>query len=614
MTEQGNQHIEEILKKNKIISTNDNLYDIKFSYLIHHINQALKAHHMFSKDSDYIVSNNQVIIIDEFTGRAMEGRRFGDGLHQAIEAKEGIVVQQESQTLAAITFQNFFRMYDKISGMTGTASTEANELDDIYNLKVFSIPTHKPINRKDYDDSIYRTAKEKNDAIIKQVEQCVKKKQPILIGTASIEQSETISKLLQRSKIKHVVLNAKNHEQEADIIAEAGSLGAVTIATNMAGRGTDIVLGGNLELRIQKALQKHGEERDNKDIIQKLQQDYEQEKQEVINTGGLFVLGTERHESRRIDNQLRGRSGRQGDNGETKFYLSLEDNLMRVFGSEKLSGILKTLGLTDGQEISHPLINRSLSRAQSKVEAQNYEVRKTLLKFDNVVNEQRKIIYSQRKEVINKEDIISIVKKMYQELNKDLINAHINNKTHKAHWDTKNLENILNRLYNRDLRLIEYSEKEGILVDDIIKYVDDIAGNIITAKEEKYGHELISSLYKRIIVITIDELWKDHLLALDNLRQGINLRAYGQKDPLNEYKRESLQSFNEMLDNIKQKVINIIVRSKISTDMDHNNVLGGGSEVMFNHHQNSDIFQNVSRNSPCPCNSGRKYKHCHGKI
>ena len=622
LTESGNESLDKILIQEGFINKESSVYDIENVTLVHHINQALKAHKLFHKDTDYLVKDNQVIIIDEFTGRMMEGRRFSDGLHQALEAKEKVTIQPENQTLASITFQNYFRLYNKLSGMTGTALTEAEEFMDIYGLGVISVPTNMPVTRVDSDDEIYRTSEEKYEAIINNVVECNSRNQPVLVGTVSIEKSEILSKLLKSKKINHNVLNARYHEKEAEIIEKAGQPGAVTIATNMAGRGTDIQLGGNVEDTTQ------------------LTNDQIDLKKQVINSGGLFVIGTERHESRRIDNQLRGRSGRQGDPGESKFYLSLEDDLMRIFGSDRLDSILQRLGLDDGEAIVHPWINTALERAQKKVESRNFDIRKNLLKFDNVMNDQRKVIFDQRLEILEQEDLTETVKDMRQEVLFNLLNNSIPEKTFVDDWDGDKLEKDINRIFTIKLPIKNWMEKDGVDSDYIREKTLQEVENEYDKKSIEFGKDLIKNLEKTIVLQSIDQNWKDHLGQLENLRQIVGLRGYGQRDPLSEYKSESFSLFEELLDNFREDVTRILFHIRMASNeglskINKNNTInqkalkeqnpenindGKVNKTVTIRKNNQQIDPNdpstwgkVGRNDLCPCGSGKKYKHCHGK-
>tara|TARA_B100000029_G_scaffold270126_1_gene265444 strand:+ start:96 stop:2750 length:2655 start_codon:yes stop_codon:yes gene_type:complete len=621
LTEEGNERLDKILIDKGFLDNKSSIYDIENVALVHHINQALKAHKLFHKDTDYLVKDNQVIIIDEFTGRMMEGRRFSDGLHQALEAKENVHIQPENQTLASITFQNYFRLYDKLSGMTGTALTEAEEFMDIYGLGVVSVPTNVPIMREDSDDEIYRTEEEKYEAIIKNILKCHKKNQPVLVGTVSIEKSEILSKLLKSKNIKHNVLNARYHEQEAQIISQAGKPGSVTIATNMAGRGTDIQLGGNPE------------------NLENNEKNTEELKKSVIESGGLFVIGTERHESRRIDNQLRGRSGRQGDPGESKFYLSLEDDLMRIFGSDRLDTILQRLGLDEGEAIVHPWINTALERAQKKVESRNFDIRKNLLRFDDVMNDQRKVIFEQRLEILTQSDLSEIVKDMRHEILFDILDQSIPEKTFIDDWDADKLDKDIKRVFSIQLPIHKWFEEDGIdsdiIRDKLIQRIDIEYDN----KSKEFGEDLLKNLEKTIILQSIDQNWKDHLGQLENLRQIVGLRGYGQRDPLSEYKSESFGLFEELLNNFREDVTRILFHIRMASDESLNKI---NQESIIDHkalkenvspdsrmkkknktirtrNNNEPINPNdpstwgkVGRNSPCPCRSGKKYKNCHG--
>ena len=588
LTDVGIDNIEKMSIKTGILK-NNNFYDPQNLNLVHHINQALKANLLFQKDKDYIVKDNQIKIIDEFTGRILEGRRFSDGLHQAIEAKENVEIQKENQTLASITYQNFFRLYQKLAGMTGTAMTEAEELFDIYKLKVISVPTNKEMIRKDFNDQIFRTEEEKNYAILNKVKECNAKGQPVLVGTTSIENSEKMSKIFKKNKLNHNVLNAKQHEKEANIIAEAGKTGMITIATNMAGRGTDIQLGGNKNLFVNM--------NDNKDKIEEIKI----EKEKVKNQGGLFIVGTERHESRRIDNQLRGRSGRQGDPGSSVFYISLEDDLMRIFGGGSIDGMLKKLGLKENESINHPWINKAMERAQQKVEARNFEIRKTLLKFDDVMNDQRKIIFGQRIEVLKNSDIKKMVLSFLDELNKNLESAHQN---YTKSNDFKVFSNEIKSSYGNafdDKKIEEFSKME----------TKDISKSLVNFFQEKRNERIKTlgdnqniEIEKRIFLQIMDFLWRSHLQYLEQLRQVIGLRSYGQKDPLAEFRRESFELFENLLFKIKTETIKFLINTSVVIQ-----------EKQDETQKNTFIKKKkISRNEPCSCGSGKKYKHCHGKV
>ena len=640
LTELGVEHVEQLLVDNGTISEGS-LYDINNVTIVHHVNQALRAHKLFVRDADYIVQDDKVIIIDEFTGRMMEGRRYSEGLHQALEAKEKAHIQNENQTLASITFQNYFRLYEKLAGMTGTAMTEAEEFGDIYKLEVVNIPTNVPPQRIDADDEVYRTASEKYDSIIELIRDAQKRGQPVLVGTVSIEKSEHLADLLKANKIKHSVLNARYHEQEAQIIGQAGRAGAITIATNMAGRGTDIQLGGNLEMRI-------ADENATGEKAEAITAEVAAEKEKVFAAGGLYVVGTERHESRRIDNQLRGRSGRQGDAGASKFFLSLEDDLMRIFGSERMDGMLRKLGLEDGEAIVHPWINKALEKAQQKVEARNYDIRKNLLKFDDVMNDQRKVIYEQRKDLMRTDDVSEDVADMRHDVVTGLVKRHIPEKAHVEQWETEALKIELQRVLNMELPIDEWAKEEGVAEVEIEERVLDAANRKMAEKAVNYGRELWRMVEKNLLLQLLDQHWKEHLLALDHLRQGIGLRAYGQKDPLNEYKLEAFNMFEGMLGTFREQVTTMLFHVELqleqqvqqpiapmraSTDLaeQHLDPVTGENEmaemesqtparaetdgeVMELDPDNPATWGKVPRNKACPCNSGKKYKHCHGKT
>jgi preprotein translocase subunit SecA len=653
LTDIGVENVEKLLKERGLIEENSSLYDVNYVSLVHHTNQALKAHKIFKNEIDYIVKNNSVVIIDEFTGRMQEGRRFSDGLHQALEAKEGVKVRNENQTLASITFQNYFRLYKKLGGMTGTALTEATEFEEIYGLRVVEIPTNQSVSRIDEDDEIYKTEAAKYDAIVKAIEEAHAKKQPILVGTISIEKSEYLSKLLHKHKLPHNVLNAKYHEQEAEIISQAGVPGAITIATNMAGRGTDIKLGGNPDMIVEKFLEseaaKNLSEEKVKQKISEIEAKAEADKKIAIEAGGLFVLATERHESRRIDNPLRGRSGRQGDAGRSKFFLSLQDDLMRIFGSEKLQGMLSTLGLKDDEAIFHPWITKTLAKAQHKVEMRNYEIRKNLLKYDDIVNQQRKVIFSLRHEIISRDDISQKISKYRSEVNSDLVEDCIPKNAYQDAWEVDALEKEISRIYGIKLNLKAEAAKDGITEKEILGLIDSETHEIFTAKENLYGAEIIRQIERQIFLITLDSEWKDHLLSLDKLRNGINLRAYAQKDPLIEYKKEAFEIFEEMMLRMEEQIvsrlshvqlnmeegadksINLIARSPkqkmfetrndpslAKSEADITKSITSVSPIRTNidpqnrDANNPETWGDVGRNEVCPCGSSKKFKHCHG--
>ena len=626
LTEAGTEKIEQLLQEKELVS-GEGMYDSQNISVVHHVNQALRAHKLFTRDVDYMVRNDMVVIIDEFTGRAMEGRRYSDGLHQALEAKEFVTVQNENQTLASITFQNYFRLFPKLAGMTGTAMTEASEFAEIYALDVVEIPTNTDVNRQDEDDEVYRTENEKWSAIIDLIEDCRKRGQPALVGTVSIEKSEILSNLLKKKRIEHQVLNARFHEQEAQIIAQAGAPGAVTIATNMAGRGTDIQLGGHAEMRI--ANETDGNDTARESIIRS---EVIEEKDKVIGANGLYVIGTERHESRRIDNQLRGRSGRQGDPGASKFFLSLEDDLMRIFGSERMDGMLKKLGLEEGEAIIHPWINKALEKAQQKVEARNFDIRKQLLKYDDVMNDQRKVIYEQRREIMNAEDVNATVTDMRHEVIESLVNKTIPPGTYHEQWDLDTLVAESAGTLNLDEDIPLWAEEEGVADQEILERLLEASNRRLAEKAANYGSELFRMAEKSILLQVIDQQWKEHLLALDHLRQGINLRAYAQRDPLNEYKREAFNLFDEMLESVRHTITGALSNLEIQLDNDEmrsqqnsaedyaiREVNEGPKRLLNTARQELDpndpsTWGKVPRNAPCPCGSGRKYKHCCGKL
>jgi preprotein translocase subunit SecA len=645
LNEDGINKIEELLRQNKIIEENSGLYDFDNMYLVHYVSQALRAHILFNKDVDYLLKDNKVMIIDEFTGRIMDGRRYSEGLHQALEAKEHVEIQNENQTLASITFQNYFRLYDKLAGMTGTAMTEAPELKDIYNLDVVAVPTHHQVKRKDHDDEIYGNKKDKYEAILNQIRTCHTKGQPVLVGTISIEKSEELAELLKKNNIPHNVLNAKFHEQEAHIIAQAGRFGSVTIATNMAGRGTDIMLGGNPEMLLEQMGDIAEKDRDR--TLAKIKSDTAIEKQKVKDAGGLFIIGTERHESRRIDNQLRGRSGRQGDPGETKFYLSLDDDLMRIFASERVSGILRTLGLKDGEAIHHPMISRSLEKAQQKVEGHHYDTRKNLLKFDDVMNDQRKVVYAQRNEIMLSETVEDSFIAMADQVIESTVIRFIPHGVYREEWDIEGLIKESSRIFDVEIPEKMISESD-INEEGIIQNIKGLVRDLYAKKEKEFGKEMMNNATRYILLNTLDQVWKDHLHYLDHLRQGISLRAYGQKDPLNEYKREAFALFEKMLDQIQELFVARITHLYIDSSTNQDMVRLTNRKLENIHETREDpAFQRfntgtsvevpyqpakayidpkdrvsndpsswgkIARNESCPCGSGKKYKHCHGKA
>ncbi len=631
-TEAGHEKIENLLTEAGLLDENASLYDAANIGLMHHVTAALRAHVLFQRDVDYMVQDNQIVIVDEFTGRSMPGRRWSEGLHQAVEAKEGVKIQNENQTLASITFQNYFRLYNKLSGMTGTADTEAFELNSIYGLEVVVIPTHKEMQRKDEADRIYLTGQEKFQAILEDIQDCQKREQPVLVGTASIESSELLSGLLNKAKIKHEVLNAKFHEKEAQIIANAGRPGAVTIATNMAGRGTDIVLGGSLEAELEELPEDASEE-----TREKIRADWMNRHDKVLAAGGLHIIGTERHESRRIDNQLRGRSGRQGDPGSTRFYLSLEDNLMRIFASERMAGLMQKLGMEEGEAIEHPWVTRAIENAQRKVEGHNFDIRKQLLEFDDVANDQRKVVYEQRNELMAAEDVSEAITSMRETVINDTISIYIPPNSIDEQWDVSGLEQALRDEYALELDISDWLENDDSLHEESLRErILEEAEKAYKAKEETVGEELMRHFEKAVMLQTLDSQWKEHLAQMDYLRTGINLRGYAQKDPKQEYKRESFTLFTTMLDNIKHEVIRIISRVQVRAPEDVDAVdqqRRQSGDVQYQHDDAQKMGQQeaeeeapqaaqpytrdgskVGRNDPCPCGSGKKFKHCHGAI
>ena len=630
LTDLGSETVEQMLREAGLL-TEDNLYDISNISLVHHVQQSLRARVLYTRDVDYIVRDGKVVIIDEFTGRMMEGRRYSEGLHQALEAKEQVTVERENQTLASITFQNYFRLFPKLAGMTGTAMTEADEFEEIYKLEVVEIPTNVPVARDDQDDEVYRSAAEKYEAVAKLIEECRERGQPVLVGTTSIEKSEIISALLTKKKITHNVLNARFHEQEAKIVAQAGAPGAITIATNMAGRGTDIKLGGNYEMRVQLE-----PDADPEQIRAEIAANHDA----VKAAGGLFVIGTERHESRRIDNQLRGRSGRQGDPGGSRFFLSLEDDLMRIFGSDRMGGMLQRLGLQEGEAIVHPWINKALEKAQKKVETRNFDMRKNVLKYDDVMNDQRKEVYAQRREFMAAESVSGVVAEMREDMIASLVSARIPEKAFAEQWESAELADDIKRLLGLDLPIVDWAAEEGIDETGIRERIVAAAEAAAAAKAAQFGPELTNYIEKSVLLQTLDHVWKEHLLALDYLRQGIGLRSYGQRDPLNEYKREAFSLFNGLLDELRQRVTHVLAHVTVTeappappTPMAESHSPPGGMTgglalaepvVRAAAHQplsagqvdpaRPETWAGTPRNAPCPCGSGKKYKYCHGRV
>lgn len=677
LTDSGNEAIEALLRDAGLLKGDADLYDASSATLVHHVTQALRAHTLYQRDKDYIVKDNEVIIIDEFTGRMMPGRRYSEGLHQALEAKEKAHVQPENQTLASITFQNYFRLYDKLAGMTGTASTEADEFLEIYNLSVVDIPTNIPVSRIDEDDEVYRTEDEKYRAIIAEIADCHRRGQPVLVGTTSIEKSEQLSafmsnrdviakiadsidgrvkelkvgkddKIIQEMSelsaymrtlaktagknpaIPHQVLNARFHEQEAFIVAQAGIPSGVTIATNMAGRGTDIKLGGSAEMRILKELgdMEVGMERDAKE--QAIRADIEVLKQKAIAAGGLYVIGTERHESRRIDNQLRGRSGRQGDPGRSKFFLSLQDDLMRIFGSERMDSMLQRLGLQDGEAIIHPWINKAVEKAQGKVEARNFDMRKNILKYDNVMNDQRKVVFEQRRDFMSQENVVETINEMRHEIVNDLIDKHIPKDAYPEQWKTEELKFAIRHVLNMDIPVDEWAKEEGIADEEMRERLHKLSEEAYTKRREHNTPDVMNQVEKQVLLQTLDHLWREHIVTLDHLRQVVGWRGYAQRDPLNEYKAEAFELFDRMIGDLREHVTGQLMRVEVVFEPEqlspppmiasHANPFTGEDEMAqyvdpaLRDPQNPATWGKVGRNDPCPCGSGKKYKHCHGQF
>jgi preprotein translocase subunit SecA len=639
-TEAGNEYVENRLLAAGVLPEGQTLYDPESTTIVHHVTQALRAHKLFQKDVNYIVRGDEVVLIDEFTGRMMAGRRLSDGLHQAIEAKEGVKVQPENVTLASVTFQNYFRLYEKLAGMTGTAATEAEEFAEIYRLGVVEVPTNRPVARKDDHDQVYRTAREKYEGIIKEIRKAHEKGQPILVGTTSIEKSEMLSEMLKKEGVPHNVLNARQHEQEAYIVAEAGKPGAVTIATNMAGRGTDIQLGGNVEMKVMAALaadpQAHPDE-----LRARIEAEHAEDKRRVIEAGGLYVLGTERHESRRIDNQLRGRSGRQGDPGRSTFFLSLEDDLMRIFGSERLDKVLSSLGMKEGEAIIHPWVNKSLERAQAKVEGRNFDIRKQLLKFDDVMNDQRKAIFSQRLDIMQADDLEEIVQDMRHQVVDDLIDDYMPPKSYPEQWQTAELSEALREKLNLDLPIADWAAEEGVDQDAMRDRVVEATDKLAAEKAEAFGPETMRSIEKQLLLQTIDTKWREHLVTLEHLRSVVGFRGYAQRDPLSEYKTEAFQLFGTLLDGLRTEVSQKLAQVRPLTQEEQEAMLrqfaaqqaalqapvaaaaatpaatpGTPRVPLIAGFDEADArtWGNPGRNDPCPCGSGDKFKHCHGKL
>jgi len=637
-SEEGTEKLENLLRQAGLLK-GASLYDIENVAIVHHVNNALKAHKLFQRDKDYIVRNDEIVIIDEFTGRMMPGRRYSEGQHQALEAKEKVQIQPENQTLAQITFQNYFRMYDKLAGMTGTAQTEAEEFGNIYGLDVVEVPTNLPIQRTDEDDEVYRTFEEKYKAIIAEIADAQKRGQPVLVGTTSIEKSEYLADLMRKQGFKDFqVLNARYHEQEAYIVAQAGVPGAVTIATNMAGRGTDIQLGGNPEMRVERELGEveHGPERDAK--AEAIREEIKQLKEKALAAGGLYVIATERHESRRIDNQLRGRSGRQGDPGRSKFYLSLQDDLMRIFGSDRMDSMLQKLGLKEGEAIVHPWINKALERAQKKVEARNFDIRKNLLKYDDVLNDQRKVIFEQRLELMESPNISETVSDMRREVIEDLVEKHIPERAYAEQWDAAGLKERTAALLNLDMPIEDWVKEEGIGEDNIRERLTEASNAAFTEKTERFGPDIMHYVERSVVMQTLDHLWREHIVNLDHLRSVIGFRGYAQRDPLQEYKSEAFELFTSLLNNLREAVTAQLMRVELvqqapaepeppfmqahhldpNTGEDDFAPAYLASEVVVapenRNPADPSTWGHVGRNEACPCGSGKKFKHCHGAF
>jgi preprotein translocase subunit SecA len=649
-TEEGNEAIEEILQKAGILPEGQSLYAPESTTIVHHVNQALRAHKLFFKDQHYVVLNGEVMLVDEFTGRMMKGRRLSDGLHQAIEAKEGVQIKPENVTYASVTFQNYFRLYDKLGGMTGTAATEAEEFREIYGLGVVEVPTNRPVARIDEDDQVYRTAREKYDGILKSIKEANGKGQPILVGTTSIEKSEQLSALLKAEAIPHNVLNARQHEQEAKIVADAGKLGAVTIATNMAGRGTDIKLGGNVEFKVMEAIAATPEG-DHVAIRTQIEADHTDEEEAVKAAGGLFVLATERHESRRIDNQLRGRSGRQGDPGRSSFFLSLEDDLMRIFGSERLDKVLSTLGMKEGEAIVHPWVNKSLEKAQAKVEGRNFDIRKQLLRFDDVMNDQRRAIFEQRMEIMQADHVSDVAMDMRHQVISDLVDLNMPPKSYSDQWDTRALRESCREMLNLDLPIADWAAEEGVDQNALMERVIEASDKMMAEKTEAFGSSTMATIEKQVLLQAIDSKWREHLLRLEHLRSVVNFRGYAQRDPLNEYKTEAFQLFEQLLNTLREQVTQQLSRIRPVTREEQEEMMRqmlaaqgaaqGAAQIKATapppveakspaaapaaavqrvpilagfDEGDPTTWGNPGRNDACPCGSGEKFKHCHGRV
>ncbi|WP_391480741.1 preprotein translocase subunit SecA [Nereida sp. NH-UV-3] len=632
-SEEGNEWLEQRLREGGLLDAEQTLYDPESVTLVHHVNQALSAHKLFTKDKDYIVRDGEVILIDEHTGRMMPGRRMSDGLHQAIEAKEGVAIQPENVTLASVTFQNYFRLYSKLGGMTGTAKTEEEEFGEIYKLGVVEVPTNRPIQRVDEHDQVFRTSDEKYKAVVDALKAANANGQPVLVGTTSIEKSEYISQVLTAEGIEHNVLNARQHEQEAQIIAKAGRLGAVTLATNMAGRGTDIQLGGNVDMQVMEALAEKPDA-DPEALRAEIEASVADEKAKVLAAGGLYVLATERHESRRIDNQLRGRSGRQGDPGRSSFFLSLEDDLMRIFGSERLEAVLSRLGMAEGEAIVHPWVNKSLEKAQAKVEGRNFDIRKQLLKFDDVMNDQRKVIFNQRLEIMQSRDVSEITKDMRDQVIEDLVDEFMPPKTYADQWDTQTMQAQAIERLGLDLPIVDWADEEGVDDEIILERIEEAADAMMAEKSEQFGEDSMRSIEKQLLLNTIDTKWREHLIALEHLRSVVGFRGYAQRDPLNEYKTDSFQLFEALLDGLRGDVTQKLAQIRPLTEEEQQAMMAqmaaqqaqlqapadavpaSDNENAVDGFVESDptTWGNPSRNDSCPCGSGKKFKHCHGRV
>ncbi|WP_438959728.1 preprotein translocase subunit SecA [Nereida sp.] len=632
-SEEGNEWLEQRLREGGLLDAEKTLYDPESVTLVHHVNQALSAHKLFTKDKDYIVRDGEVVLIDEHTGRMMPGRRMSDGLHQAIEAKEGVAIQPENVTLASVTFQNYFRLYSKLGGMTGTAKTEEQEFGEIYKLGVVEVPTNRPIQRVDEHDQVFRTFDEKYKAVVDALKAANANGQPVLVGTTSIEKSEYISQVLTAEGIEHNVLNARQHEQEAQIIAKAGRLGAVTLATNMAGRGTDIQLGGNVDMQVMEALAEKPDA-DPEALRAEIEASVADEKAKVLAAGGLYVLATERHESRRIDNQLRGRSGRQGDPGRSSFFLSLEDDLMRIFGSERLEAVLSRLGMAEGEAIVHPWVNKSLEKAQAKVEGRNFDIRKQLLKFDDVMNDQRKVIFNQRLQIMQSRDVSGITKDMRDQVIEDLVDEFMPPKTYADQWDTQTMQAQAIERLALDLPIVDWADEEGVDDEIILERLEEAADAMMAEKSQQFGEDSMRSIEKQLLLNTIDTKWREHLIALEHLRSVVGFRGYAQRDPLNEYKTDSFQLFEALLDGLRGDVTQKLAQIRPLTEEEQQAMMAQmaaqqaqlqapADAVPASDNENAvegfvesdpTTWGNPSRNDSCPCGSGKKFKHCHGRV